>query len=830
VELQAPGSVPLTASSHDAAAAMSRHACPDGDGRRRRRHLTWVAAVLPAGRALPAEQWDQHHGFVLRVLAALAVLVPLYAVLRGYDLLHAAGHVAPLLLLTLVARCAPLPRASRAAAAAAGLMTASALVVHASHGATEAHFMFFALLPLAAVYAARTPFLLAVGYVAVHHFVLGSLAPAWVFENRGPALGMAALHAAFVLAESLACLVAWRLFEDRRELVERLVLERTAELRRQHDALARLAAVVEATDDAVVTTTSDGVITTWNRGAERLYGYRSNEVTGEHIGLVYAPERQDELELDRTRLDETSSVHVERLLRRKDGSCFEAMVTISNIYDADGAVSGRVGITRDISERKRSEARTLATARKLEAQTEELTQLALHDPLTGLANRTLMHDRLDRALASRAACRHAVLLLDLDDFKSVNDVWGHGVGDAVLIEVARRLTACIRPTDTVARLGGDEFVVVIENVTDSQDAVDVARRILAQLDEPVQVGDEQFLVTGSVGVTLTDGADGRSATELLRDADIAMYGAKAAGKGRCEVFETDMHDKVVAHAELLRDLRSAIDNDELRVLYQPQVHLSSGRVVGVEALVRWEHPERGLVTPDAFIPVAESTGGIVAIDDWVLREACRQLRAWDDVGLGPLNLAINVSAGRLVTGDLAGTVATVVQDAGIEPSRLEIEITETVAVDEEPEAVAAITAVRALGVRVALDDFGMGHSSLSRLQTFPLDRLKIDRSFVAPLTKDAASGSIADVMIALGQGLGLEVVAEGVESDAQVEALRSLGCDVAQGYLFGRPAPAAEIERLVRIDARLGSQPRAAAGDDAEASGARCGQDVAVPT
>jgi diguanylate cyclase (GGDEF)-like protein/PAS domain S-box-containing protein len=679
-------------------------------------------------------------------------------------------------------------------------MTASALAVHASHGATEAHFMFFALLPLAAVYAARTPFLLAVGYVAVHHFVLGTLAPEAVFENRAPALGMAALHAAFVLAESLACLVAWRLFEDRRELVERLVLERTVSLHEQHEALARLAAVVESTDDAVVTTTREGLIVTWNPGAEHLYGYRAGEVTGEHVGIVYPPELQNEVAEDVAGVTGASSVHVERLLVRKDGSRFEALLTISNIYGPDGAITGRVGIARDISARKRSEGQALATARKLEAQAQALTQLALHDPLTGLANRTLMHDRLERALAARTARRQAVLLLDLDDFKSVNDVWGHGLGDAVLIEVARRLTACTRPTDTVARLGGDEFVVVVEDVRVSEDGVAAAQRLLAALDEPIDVGDERFLVGASVGITVTEAVDRRSSSELLRDADIAMYAAKASGKGRWQLFQTGMHDEVVAHTELLRDLRDAVGNDELRVLYQPQVDLSSGRVTGVEALVRWEHPRRGLVTPDVFIPVAERAGLIEAIDDWVLRSACRQLRAWDDTGLPPLRLAVNVSAGRLVRGDLAETVAEITRGTRVDPSRLEIEITESVAIEHESEAAAAITSVRALGVHVAIDDFGMGHSSLSRLQTFPLDRLKIDRSFVAPLRPEATTGSIAAAMIALGRSLGLEVVAEGVETHEHVEALRTLGCGTAQGYLFSKPVPPGEVERLVGVD------------------------------
>jgi diguanylate cyclase (GGDEF)-like protein/PAS domain S-box-containing protein len=771
---------------------------PSPRGRVRARLRGLVRAALPAGRVLPGEQWERHHRFVLRVLAVVSVLVMLYAALRGYGLLHVAGHGLPLVLLLAVGHAARFGRGPRAMAAALGLMTASALAVHVSHGATEAHFAFFALLPVTALYASRTPFLLAVGYVAVHHFVLGSLAPAAVFENHESALGMAALHAAFVLAESAACLVAWRLFEDRRELVERLVLERTAELRERRDELARWAAIIESTGDAVVTTSLSGLIVTWNPGAERLYGYALEEVIGEHLAVVVAAERQHELHADLAALAHAPSLHVERVQLRKDGSPFESLLTLSRIYGADGTAIGVAGIARDISERKRSETDALAAARQLQAQAEQLTHMALHDPLTGLANRTLMTDRLERALAARGGRGLGVLLLDLDDFKSVNDVRGHGAGDAVLIEVSRRLQSCIRQEDTVARLGGDEFVILAAEVEDGDDSVAVAERVLRAVAEPIEVGGEPFLVTASIGIAVADGDDRRGPGELLRDADIVMYVAKAAGKGHFKVFEAGMRDEVVAHSGLVRDLREAVANGELRLLYQPQVDLASGRVIGAEALVRWEHPQRGLVMPDAFIPVAESIGMIGAIDDWVLQQACAQLRAWDDAGLRSLTVAVNVSARRLIAGDLADTVARVTLSAGVDPTRLEIEITETAAVAHEAEAVEAVRSVRALGVRVAIDDFGTGYSALSRLHAFPLDRLKIDRSFVAPLSERGARGSIVGAMIALGNSLGLMVIAEGVETEEHVRALRSLGCGAGQGYLFSRPVPAATVERIAR--------------------------------
>ncbi len=745
---------------------------------------------LPRGRAMPTEQWAAHHAFVLRTLTVLLVALPAYALLRGHGPVSAALHTVPLALLVLVARLPSLRRTTRAGAAALALMVTAALAVQLSGGATEAHFLFFALLPLAALYAARAPFLLAIAFVAVHHFLLGTLLPHAVFEHHVAPLPMAALHAGFVLLESWACLVAWRRFDDRREHVEALVAERTAELSAQRDELAGLAAVVQSTDDAVVTATPDGRITSWNPGAERLYGWSAAEVVGRHASLLSAGEALPD---DLTTLPTGT---VERRQRRSDGSVFDALVTLSTIRGDDGRPAGVAAITRDITGRKRAEVQAHATARLLEQQAGELAHRALHDPLTGLANRALMQDRLEHALADRRVRRHAVLLLDLDDFKAVNDGAGHEAGDAVLGAVARRLECSVRPADTVARLGGDEFVVLMEDVEGSRDVVTVAERLLRALREPVVWGDERFTVGGSVGVTLTDAGDRRGMDDLLRDADLAMYVAKSGGKNRVRVFERGMREEVAAQDELVRDLRAAVGSGELRVLYQPQVDLRTGAVTGVEALARWQSGSRGLVEPAGFIPAAEAAGVIDAIDDWVIGQACAQLRSWDAAGLPELRMAVNVSPRRLSTGGLAGSLASAARSAGVDPGRLEIEVPEAVA--SGPDAAAGIRDVRALGVHVAIDDFGTGSSSLARLQGLPLDRLKIDTSTVALLTAGAAVGSLADAVIALGNSLGLEVVAEGVEDDCQLAALRSLGCGAAQGRLFGAPVPADAVERVVR--------------------------------
>ncbi len=746
------------------------------------RRTGWLVQVLPAGRPMPAEQWAAHHAFVLRTLAVLVVGVAAYALLRGHDLLSAALHTSPLVLLVLLARAPFLRRSTRAAGASLALMTSAALAVQLSHGATEAHFLFFALLPLAALYAARAPFLLAVGFVAVHHFVLGTLLPHAVFEHHIQPLPMAALHAAFVLVESWACMVAWRRFDDRREHVEALVAERTAELSAQRDELARLAAVVQTTDDAVVTTTTDGTITSWNPGAERLYGWTAGEVVGRHASLLSAGVA---LPSDLTELPPGSH---ERRHQRRDGSVFDALVTFSHVPGADGTPTAVAAITRDITGRKRSEAQARATARTLQQQAGELARQALHDPLTGLANRTLMQDRLEHALADRRARRHAVLLLDLDDFKAVNDVCGHEAGDAVLTAVARRLESSVRPADTVARLGGDEFVVLMEDVEGRRDVMTVAERLLRALREPVAWGDERFTVGGSVGVTLTDATDRRGMDDLLRDADLAMYVAKSGGKDRVQVYERGMREEVAAQDELVRDLRAAVGSGELRVLYQPQVDLRTGAVTGVEALARWQSGSRGWVEPAGFIPAAEAAGVIDAIDDWVIGQACAQLRSWDAAGLPELRMAVNVSPRRLATGSLAGSLAAAARSAGVDPGRLEIEVPEAVA--SGPDAAAGIREVRALGVHVAIDDFGTGYSSMAYLRRLPADVLKIDRSFVQDLGSDGRSTTLVASMIELARSLGLEVVAEGVETAQQHAVLGDLSCSHAQGYLFGRPEPA----------------------------------------
>jgi diguanylate cyclase (GGDEF)-like protein/PAS domain S-box-containing protein len=456
-----------------------------------------------------------------------------------------------------------------------------------------------------------------------------------------------------------------------------------------------------------------------------------------------------------------------------------------------GEVTGVIGMALDVTERKQLE--------------ERLAHQAFHDPLTGLANRTLFRDRVEHALSRAVRGEYvAILFLDLDDFKTVNDSLGHAAGDRLLEVVATRLLRATRGCDTVARLGGDEFAVLLEGMAGPDDTAPVVERIAAAMRVPVALHGNEVLVGASVGVVHTRG--GETPDELLRNADVAMYRAKEAGKGRHAVFEPAMHAAVLERLMLAADLRHAVDRGELRLLYQPVVELESGRVTGVEALVRWHHPERGIVLPAQFIPVAEETGSIVPIGRWVLTEACRQLAEWPrDVenGAAP-TMSVNISGRQLQDAGLLGDVAVAIADTGTEPHRLTLEITESVIMQRTEATLATLHSLKALGVRLAIDDFGTGYSSLAYLQRFPIDILKIDKSFVDGIGHGGSDTALARTIIALGDMLRLRTVAEGVERADQRAQLRAIGCQHGQGYHFAKPLTAREVEPL--LAAALGEE------------------------
>jgi diguanylate cyclase (GGDEF)-like protein len=417
---------------------------------------------------------------------------------------------------------------------------------------------------------------------------------------------------------------------------------------------------------------------------------------------------------------------------------------------------------------------------------------ALHDALTGLPNRALFLDRLEHALAraSRAGTDIAVLFLDLDRFKTVNDSLGHAAGDQLLCAVAERIASCMRTADTAARLGGDEFAVLLEDLASTREAVGVAERIIAALEAPVLVAGREVHVSASIGIATGDG----DSEDLLRHADVAMYRAKAKGKGCYAMFEQGMQAEVIERLELEADLQRAVDRDEIEVFYQPIMRLGSEELAGHEALVRWRHPERGLMSPLSFVPVAEETGLIVPVGRFVLREACRQAAAWQAMVPGDLTMNVNLSGRQLEDPALVGEVSSILRETGLPAGRLVLEITETVLMQDTEATIERLRSLRALGVRLAVDDFGTGYSSLRYLNRFPLDVLKMAKPFVDGLATQSEDPALARAIIDLGSSLGLQIVAEGIEGADQLVQLRRLGCPLGQGFLFSRPMPAADAE------------------------------------
>jgi len=435
---------------------------------------------------------------------------------------------------------------------------------------------------------------------------------------------------------------------------------------------------------------------------------------------------------------------------------------------------------------------------RVEARTAELHHRAFHDVLTDLPNRSLFNEHLINAVRRRGRGGQslAVLFVDLDGFKRVNDLYGHATGDQLLREVAHRLTRTLRTADTVARLGGDEFAVLLEGPPMAR-ADTAAQRVLRALERPVRIGSNRIAVRASIGIAVDANGD-ETAEELLRNADLAMYTAKANGGHHAERFATQMHSAVLERMRLEAELRSALAHDEFFLLYQPVIDLASGATRGVEALIRWDHPRRGLVSPVEFIPAAETTGLIVPIGAWVLREACAQAQSWALTEGATLQLNVNVSAGQLADAGLPDVVAAALADSGLDPARLTLEITESVIMDDLPAALVALHTLRALGVKLAIDDFGTGYSSLSALRDLPVDTLKIDRSFVRGITDGTSASDLAQRIVQLADDFGLHTVAEGVEQPDQAAALTRIGCESAQGFLFSRPVQPSEFLALLR--------------------------------
>jgi diguanylate cyclase (GGDEF)-like protein/PAS domain S-box-containing protein len=450
------------------------------------------------------------------------------------------------------------------------------------------------------------------------------------------------------------------------------------------------------------------------------------------------------------------------------------------------------GVFLDVSDRKRMEA--------------ELERLALYDSLTGLPNRALFNDRLDQAISHRARTQAiAVYFLDVDRFKRINDSLGHPAGDEVLREVAARVQRMLRPEDTVARFGGDEFTVLCESIGGVLEAVGVADRLQREIAQPLRAGGAELRLSASVGIALVEPGDEADCSRLVEDADAAMYRAKERGGARTELFDVAMRERAVNALSIEQELQRGLERGELRLYYQPLVSLTSGGMVGAEALIRWEHPERGLLCPDAFLPVAEESGLIVQVGAWAVGEACRRLRDWDrrNGHASAFGLAVNLSARELTHPDVVSTVLNAVRRSALDPSRITIEVTESTAMADRDSGFRALRELSAAGVRIAIDDFGTGYSSLDHLREMPADILKIDRSFVAGMSANSPDSALVAAAIAMGRALEMEVVAEGIETSEQVADLRELGCPLGQGFLFARPLPPEEIDSLLSSDVQF---------------------------
>ena len=569
--------------------------------------------------------------------------------------------------------------------------------------------------------------------------------------------------------------------------VARDISERKSAQQALHNTISLFASTFESTADGIVVMGLDRKIVTCNKKFVEMWNVSEDILTdNDGLGLInFVAGQLTEPETFLTNLNkvyEDPMSTATEVLELTDGRIFERY---SQPQMLEGKPVGRVACFRDITERTRAE--------------EKLRHYALHDTLTNLPNRVEFMNQL-RLAVERADgndyARFAVLFLDLDRFKIINDSLGHGIGDKLLVAIAEKLKSCVRPGDIVARLGGDEFTILLNRSGDTDEVARVASRLLAKIAEPCRIDNYEVFTTASIGIIVSSHGQ-RAPEDFLRDADAAMYRAKESGKARYEIFDREMHVRNMNLLQVETDLRHAVERNEFEVMYQPIVDLDTGRVQEFEALIRWRHPKHGLVMPKEFVEVAEETGLIIPIGQWILEESCRQTAEWQQRSPTPLSISVNLSAKQLLHPALTSQVRDVLERSRLGPGQLKLEVTESTIMEHSDSSLGVVSDLYALGVSLSTDDFGTGYSSLSYLHRFPFERLKIDRSFINSMDDDKKSGAIVKTILMLGENLNIEVVAEGIETEGQLEKLRSLGCKLGQGYYFSRPVDAAAAEEFL---------------------------------